>query len=341
MLRGLVVTLLAAAASARQLEVARDIAPVNDFMSAKVGSVPALQPSEVFDQDFPLDGVKLTPEELRYKAQADYARAIAMLKREKAEADAAEKAMRQALQNYKDSLAAAKRAKQEAADALKNKKKYGDAAVDAETHAKVANASAVNHEAVVKQEKADLVKAEAAYKAANKGAAGSEAKIEKLSAKRAELTKKIKALEAESDAMGHTLAGNKAAANKQKGKVDAQNGEVEEAQQTAAEKAAELTAAAKLAKESQDALAEAKKAASYSDEDAAGLKDNIAEKQKDFDDAEATYMREKTDAEMAMKQVERAKKELAKFEERPRSGGEQVRASLALFSMVATATALF
>jgi len=63
------------------------------FMTAKAGSVPALQPTEVYDADYPIDSVKQTPHELRYKAQANYARALAALKREAAEAEAARKAM--------------------------------------------------------------------------------------------------------------------------------------------------------------------------------------------------------------------------------------------------------
>merc|ERR1719380_461385 len=60
-------------------------------------AVPALQPADVFDSDYPVDMAGLTPQELRYRAQADYAKAVAALKREAAEAEAARIAMKQQL----------------------------------------------------------------------------------------------------------------------------------------------------------------------------------------------------------------------------------------------------
>merc|ERR1719305_1676910 len=59
----------------------------------------------------------LTPQELRYKAQANYAKAVAALKKEVAEAEAAS------------------RAKADAEALLKQKSSLSDAAVDASTKA--------------------------------------------------------------------------------------------------------------------------------------------------------------------------------------------------------------
>merc|ERR1719185_53456 len=63
-------------------------------------AVPALQPADVFDSDFPVDMATLTPQELRYKAQANYAKAVAALKKEVAEAEAARLEMEKLLKEY-------------------------------------------------------------------------------------------------------------------------------------------------------------------------------------------------------------------------------------------------
>merc|ERR1719364_178955 len=118
--------------------------PRGSFMVSTRRAAPALQPSEVYDKDYPVDMAKLTPEELRYKAQADYAKAIAQLKKEAAEAEAAQKEMEKALQSYQAAEKAAKDAKAAAEDALRNKGKYADAATDADTKAKIESAEAAN-----------------------------------------------------------------------------------------------------------------------------------------------------------------------------------------------------
>merc|ERR1719359_1091952 len=78
--------------------------------NASAGAVPNLQPADVFDADFPVDMAGRTPQELRYQAQADYARAIAALKREAAEAEAARLEMEKELKELiaaKEAAAAA------------------------------------------------------------------------------------------------------------------------------------------------------------------------------------------------------------------------------------------
>merc|ERR1719364_674421 len=92
--------------------------PRGSFMVSTRRAAPALQPSEVYDKDYPVDMAKLTPEELRYKAQSDYAKAIAALKKEAAEADAAKKAMEAELQEL---IKAKERAKHAAEEALRAK----------------------------------------------------------------------------------------------------------------------------------------------------------------------------------------------------------------------------
>merc|ERR1719235_899603 len=82
----------------------------------------------------------LTPQELRYKAQANYAKAVAALKKEVAEAEAARKEMERLLAEYEAAAEAARKAK---ADAVaKAKADLSDAAVDADTKAKLEQAEA-------------------------------------------------------------------------------------------------------------------------------------------------------------------------------------------------------
>merc|ERR1719352_602478 len=89
--------------------------PKEGLLAQKARAAPALQPSEVYDKDYPVDMAKLTPEELRYKAQADYAKAIAKLKKEAAEAEAAEaKSMKDAAEKEKGDLANAEKAYKDA-----------------------------------------------------------------------------------------------------------------------------------------------------------------------------------------------------------------------------------
>merc|ERR1719487_2497653 len=64
---------------------------------AKDGTVPALQPHDTYDEDFPIDNSQLTPSQLRYKAQANYAKAVAEMKEEEAEALAAKNVAEAAL----------------------------------------------------------------------------------------------------------------------------------------------------------------------------------------------------------------------------------------------------
>merc|ERR1719158_451984 len=82
-----------------------------------VSAVPNLQPAAVYDQDFPVDMARKTPQELRYQAQADYAKAINRLKAEAAEAEAARMEMEKQLKILEDAKAAAAKAAAEAAKA--------------------------------------------------------------------------------------------------------------------------------------------------------------------------------------------------------------------------------
>merc|ERR1719486_237762 len=77
----------------------------------------------------------LTPQELRYKAQANYAKEVA-------EAEAARIEMEKLLREYEAAAEAARRAKADAEALLKQKGKLSDAATDASTQAKLEAAEA-------------------------------------------------------------------------------------------------------------------------------------------------------------------------------------------------------
>merc|ERR1719380_377661 len=83
-------------------------------VSANLSAVPNLQPAAVYDQDFPVDMASKTPQELRYQAQADYARAINRLKEEAAQAEAARMEMEKQLKVLEAAKAAAEKAAAEA-----------------------------------------------------------------------------------------------------------------------------------------------------------------------------------------------------------------------------------
>merc|ERR550537_1972541 len=77
-------------------------AVAHTFLSSK--TVPALQPHDTYDEDFPITNRGLTPSQLRYKAQADYAKAVAEMKEEEAEALAAKSAAEAALEKHKNAV---------------------------------------------------------------------------------------------------------------------------------------------------------------------------------------------------------------------------------------------
>merc|ERR1719299_332167 len=135
----------------------------------KTAAVPALQPADVFDSDFPVDMATLTPQELRYKAQANYAKAVAALKKEAAEAEAARKEMEKLLREYEAAAEAARQAKADAEALLKDKSRLSDKAVDADTKAKLEKAEALTSADAVKKAQADLAAADKAVDSAEAG----------------------------------------------------------------------------------------------------------------------------------------------------------------------------
>merc|ERR1719478_646709 len=171
------------------------------FMAASFKkAAPALQPSEVYDKDYPVDMAKLTPEELRYKAQADYAKAITQLKKEAAEAEAARKAMEAELRDLEEAKAAARNAANEALkakEALERLKAEADAAAG---RANGENKQAGNATAAIGNEQAEYDRAMKALKDAEGTEAAVKAKIAELEAKYKKLCEESLKLEAERQA---------------------------------------------------------------------------------------------------------------------------------------------
>merc|ERR1719420_355458 len=147
----------------------------------------------------------LTPQELRYKAQANYAKAVAALKKEAAEAEAARIEMEKLLKEYEAAAEAARRAKADAEALLKQKSTLSDQAVDASTKAKLEAAEAATSADAIAKAQADLDKANAAVDAAEKGKLTAEQKIDALKALHAKLCDEIKKLDAEAEAAGFKI----------------------------------------------------------------------------------------------------------------------------------------
>merc|ERR1719454_365242 len=291
--------------------------PKEGLLAQKARAAPALQPSEVYDKDYPVDMAKLTPEELRYKAQADYAKAIAVLKKEAAEAEAAQREMERALKEYQDAEAAARKAKLEAEDALRNKDKYASDAVDAETRAKMEAAEAATHKDAVSKEQADVAAAEKAYQDALAGKQGTQAKLDAMKKKHEELCAQIKALEAESAAMGHTMSDHNREILSKKAAADAESGQIDGAKRRAQEELEQAEAAKRDAEAAKAKVAEAEHLATGAETDQGKLQEAIAKEQGEYDAAAERYQKEDTDVKEAQKRVDRAKRELAKYEQQP------------------------
>merc|ERR1719456_1351307 len=81
------------------------------LLRTRSATSPALQPHDTFDEDYPIDNANLTPSQLRYKAQADYAKAVAAMKEEESEAIDAKALADAELKKYHVAVEAARNAK--------------------------------------------------------------------------------------------------------------------------------------------------------------------------------------------------------------------------------------
>merc|ERR1719353_439224 len=256
----------------------------------------------------------LTPQELRYKAQANYAKAVAALKKEVAEAEAARIEMEKLLKEYEAAAEAARRAKEDAEALLKQKGALSDAAVDADTKAKLENAEAMTSKDAIAKAKADL---EAANKAVADAEAGKKAAADKIAALKAQhekLCAEIKKLDEEAKAAGFQFDDADSATDAQAGAVNQQQAQMQNATMKAKMEAKEAEQALKELEAIKAKLAKAEAAASNKGTDAAAVKAQIAKEKEEYEMAKETYTKEANDVKAAQKRVDDAKAELAKWE---------------------------
>lgn len=280
----------------------------------KASVTPALQHSEVYDADFPVDMASKTPMELRYQAQADYAKAIQSLKREAAEAAAARKEMEKQLQELKAAEQAAANAKAAAERAARDAAALKKQLSKEEQEAAAAAGEANGAKKAISKEEADLAAATKAYEDAKAAEQNAEAKIEGMKKTHAELTAEIKTLEAEMAAANQEAQGASGgvAANQQQ--VAAAEKELAAAEANAATKgktAAQSEAEAEAAKAK---LAKAQAAAQGKGKGNAALTEEVKKAQQEYELAKETYTKEANDVKAAKDRVARAKAELAKWE---------------------------
>lgn len=338
----LLISVASATAVRRATPQAPAVAGATNFVaagasaSARAGTAPALQPSEVYDVDYPVDMAKLTPEELRYRAQADYARAIAALKREAAEAEAAKKAMEAELQ---DLLRAKERARKAAEEALRAK---GDvdrlraeaAAADAKAGTEAGEAGEAK--GLTDKQKADYETAMKAFKDAEAAEAAMRVKIADLDKRHKELCAESLKLEKERAAtLGESGAADAKIAAEASGVSKAKQ-ELDASEAAASKEAAEAAKAAKDAEAAKAKLAAAEAAAKAGAGKDAEQAKAVQQAKATLDAANQKLSKENADVTAAKKRMADAKAELGKYQEK-HSSSSRASATLALVFMAVAA----
>jgi len=272
-------------------------------------AVPALQPADVFDSDFPVDMAGLTPQELRYRAQADYAKAIAALKREAAEAEAARLAMEKELKELIAAKEAAANAKARAEKAAKEAAALKAALAKSQANANAEGKEAAGAKGAISKEEAELAAAKTAYDDALKAEGSLEAKMAAMQKKHEELCAQIKKVESEKAA---AEANRKHGVGAAKNGVEAAEQDIESAEDKAAREAKEAELAAKEAAAAKARLAAAEAAATGKGK--GEMDAETARLHKEYEMSKERYTKEANDVKAAQKRVQQAKAELAKWE---------------------------
>merc|ERR1719262_1634689 len=275
----------------------------------------------------------LTPQELRYKAQANYAKAVAALKKEAAEAEAARIEMEKLLKEYEAAAEAARRAKADAEALLKEKSTLSDQAVDADTKAKLEKAEALTSADAVKKAQADLAAADKAVDAAEAGKKTAAEKIAALKAQHEKLCAEIKKLDDEAKAAGFQFDDADSATDAQAGAVNQQQAQMQNATMKAKMEAKEAEQALQELEAMKAKLAKAEAAASGTGKDAAATKAEIAKEKEEYEMAKEKYIKEANDVKAMQKRVDQAKAELAKWEPHSGAASTSILVSLALIAM--------
>jgi len=296
----------------------------NGTSGQAAGATPALQPAAVYDSDYPVDMAQKTPQELRYQAQADYARAIQRLKAEAAEAEAARQEMEKQLQILEAAKVAAMKAEQEAARAKAEAEALKAAAAKEGSEAAAAKSEADAAKGAVSKEDAELADAKKAYGDAQAAETAAQSKIAALKKKNADLCAEIKKLEAEQDtAIGSYESAKQGSSAKEaqvlkaEAELNGANGIMSAEEKEAAQ--AELEAA-----QAKDKLTKAEERAKTLG-DPAKLDALVAKEKEEYEMALENFKKEENDVKAVQKRVAQAKAELAKWEGTPtQSGGHCV-----------------
>lgn len=296
----------------RQLPLASLVAVLTVSLAAAASSkaAPALQPADVYDSDFPVDMAEKTPQELRYQAQSDYAKAILALKKEAAEAEAARKIMEKQLKELIAAKEAAAAAEKKAAAAARRAEALRGSLGKETAEAAAARSDASDANKAISKEEAALAAANKDFLAAQEAQTAAEAKIAAMKAKHAELTAQIEQLEKEQGSVQASAAQNQAKVAQEKQGVQQAEQDLQAAKNSAGLEAQEAAAAEKEA-----AAAKAKLDAAQSKAGASGgAGDQTEQLQKDYELAKEKYTKEANDVKAAQERVAVAKAELAKWE---------------------------
>lgn len=287
------------------------------------GASPALQPAAVYDQDYPVDMAKKTPQELRYQAQADYARAIQRLKAEAAESEAARQEMEKQLRILEEAKQAAMKAEQEAARAKAEADALKAASSKENAEATAAQKEADGAKAVVGKEQAELDSAKKSYEDAQAAEDAAQAKIAALKKKSAELCAEIKKLEGEQSGAIQSYEGAKSGASAKEAQKLQAEAEVNGATGIMSQEQKEAEQAELEAAQAKDRLTKAEERVKLMGK-TKELDELVVKEEKEYNEALETFRKEENDVKGAQKRVAQAKAELAKWESTPKAGASSV-----------------
>lgn len=286
---------------------------LDEATAAAPAASPALQPAAVYDKDFPVDMAQKTPQELRYQAQADYARAIQRLKAEAQEAEVARQEMEKQLKVLEDAKAAALQAEKEAAKAKAEAAALKAAASKEGAEAAAEKKEADNAKSAVSKEQSEYDGAKKAYTDAQAAEKAAQDKIAALKKKSADLCAEIKKLEGEQGVAIQSFEGAKQGASAKEAQKLKAEAEVNGATGIAAAEQKEAAQAELEAAQAKDRLTKAEAAAKAA-QDPAELDALVVKEKKEYEDALENFKKEENDVKASQLRVAQAKAELAKWE---------------------------
>lgn len=301
---------------------------------------PPLQTKEVYEEDYPVDMAKLTPDELRNVALSSYAKAISSLKKEAAEAEDAKKALQAQLQDLEASKVKAKAAADKALRAKQHVEKLRKEFNTLNKKAAGEAGEATEAKGVVTKEQSEYDAAVQAFKDAETAEAALRAKIADLDKRHKELCKESLTLEEERTAALGESGNANAKVMKEAGNVQQAKADLKKAQDAAAQAAAKAAAAEAAAAEAKAKLAAAEAALQAGNGKEEELRKKIEVLKKIWEEKKEELVKEQNDVKAAEKRVARAKANLAKYEPRQSAGHRSTAALAALILAALLPTAM-